>query len=993
MIRRCGIRCSCADPILDNCHEFSTCSETSCFCGQVEHAADTVVAHTLQRITQAQAYRLQSDAGGTTAEFVLEDLCNERYLMELECMQWNATVLSQMEPLYNLACAMAENNALQDDIFELRQSTEVRDISLAAYQQKLLTVTSGLTELQQAEHVLGQYAQTTDLEVWEAINMLMTPNGVGANFGSAAQELWLDKAHQDRIMLNGTQDSALGLGFIQQVIALQYSIDHNLANLRLSSQHLAAALYTLLDAEQMWWAAETGLSTGDQMWDRTLRAVRMVATGFSFFVAAQNGQEAVETMDAAGRDLVRVAGQLLTTCYDYVDQHGKSMAVGSDQTRVTDARQFIEAVRKMLDETSWRALLSLNRAVLNDGSRITVAPDAPISFKFLELDLVDGDVGDGILMNAGVGSRPSDDSIAQIRAMLMTKVRLLGSVYTVAVSHQDAISQAQFMQAAASYLATAAGSAVQSYDDFLRLPPPVRRDMQQQGSDYIRASIVSLLTIGIEYVLLSTRALEYLQLVDFDGYQIESLFLRSSQSTTFEHLYTAIDEGLFLADSALQARWGAHLDLPTPECWTQAPVHLLPLPGQMDLLKTGKVILNLSPPQGSEEQAPLTISGVVNPIQLYVVGVIEDEDIELRVTMRKVGESTQPGSRQRAGSNASWTFTSRTREYLFSYRARSCEATEAEARCRLDEINVEQPVCTPTEECSYLRHSPYGLWEVEVDIAQSDNSANNIHADGVNTGATPAIGLALDGMEELRFNICVNGVAEPGQVEAPVPSHCNTPDEDVSTFCRSLPAGQEGGVSLQPPSPSPPPAAGPYQGASGQMDGLVRNCQTMLLQIAASELHSVCCSDAGTCTGGYPLTCNEDCASLWAPFAQRCSVYVAQIFPELSPFTAQCEERAYGAQRCSPSDYREHLSDIAHECCGLNGENCPQSGSGSVVSPIPLSCNYTATCATTYEGFYARCRPRLEGLGHQRLSEFSQFLTTCQASSYTGPLRPPGNGH
>jgi hypothetical protein len=178
------------------------------------------------------------------------------------------------------------------------------------------------------------------------------------------------------------------------------------------------------------------------------------------------------------------------------------------------------------------------------------------------------------------------------------------------------------------------------------------------------------------------------------------------------------------------------------------------------------------------------------------------------------------------------------------------------------------------------------------------------------------------------------------------------------------------------------------------MDGLIHNCQTMLLQIAASELHSVCCSDAGSCTNGYPLTCNEDCASLWAPFAQRCSIYVAEIFPELSPFTAQCEERAYGAQRCSPTDYREHLNDIAHDCCGMNGENCPQSADSPItLSSIPVSCNYTATCASTYEGFYARCRPRLEGLGHQRLAEFTQFLTDCQASSHTGLLRPPGNGH
>ena len=101
-------------------------------------------------IRQAQAYRLQVN-GGKTAGFVLEDLCNERYLMELDCRHWNTTVLTQMEPLYNLACAMAENTALHDDIFSLRQATEVRDLTLAAYQQKLTTLKGRLFEMQQIQ--------------------------------------------------------------------------------------------------------------------------------------------------------------------------------------------------------------------------------------------------------------------------------------------------------------------------------------------------------------------------------------------------------------------------------------------------------------------------------------------------------------------------------------------------------------------------------------------------------------------------------------------------------------------------------------------------------------------------------------------------------------------------------------------------------------------------------------------------------------------------
>ena len=999
-------RCSCSDPILDNCHEFSTCSETDCFCGQVEHAADTVVAHTLDRITQAQAYRLQGDGGGTTTGFVLEDLCNERYLMELECMQWNATVLSQMEPLYNLACAMAENNVLQADIFALRQATEVRDLSLAAYQQKLAGIKAGLAEMQRTEHVLGENSQSSDSERSTSLGALLTPNGVGMNIGSAAHDFWLEKAQQDMLMLNGTHESADGLGYIQQVVALQYSIDHNLANLQISSQHLAAVLYTRLESEQTWWAAEAGLSTGDQMWDRTLRAVRTVATGFSFFVASQDGQEAAQVMDAAGQDVVRAAQELLTTCFNYVDQHGKSMG---DHARVADARSFIEATRRMLDETSWRAMAQLNRAVLDDGVRITVVPDASISFAFLQLGLVDADVGDDILAGASLG-RASADSIAQVRAMLMAKVRLVCSVYNVAVSHQDAVLQAEFMQARTAYLQKMAGKAAEGLDSFLSLSPESRHDAAQEGSDFIASSLVSLLTIGIEYVLLSTRALEYLQLVDFDGYRVETLYLHSTQTTSFDDIYRVVDEGLVVADNALQERWQAHLDLPAPECWTQAPVHLLPLPGQLDLLKTGKVIVNLVPPSGGPgaQVNPLTISGVVNPIQLYVVGVIEDEDIELLVSLRKVGESTQPGSRQRAGSNTSWTFTSRTREYVFSYRARSCEATEATARCRLSDVgSMHQPICTAAEECSYLRHSPYGLWEVEVDVVQSDASMNDIpgtgtggNGNGLSVDGSEALGLALDGMEELRFNICVNGVAEPGQLEAAAPSHCNTPDEDVSTFCRPLPVdGAAGGGQ----DGVPPAANGGTGGGGGggggdssrvaaniNMNGLIRNCQTMLLQIAASELHSVCCTEPDTCANGYPLTCNDDCASLWAPFAQRCSVYVEEIFPELTPFTAQCEEQAYGAQRCSTTDYRDHLGSVAQECCGANGENCAQD---PMASALPSSCNYTATCASTYEGFYAQCRPRLEGFGHQRLTEFTEFLATCQASAYVSPHRPPGNGH
>ena len=39
-------RCTCTEPILDQCHEFSTCTETDCFCGRVEQSAGSVVGHT-----------------------------------------------------------------------------------------------------------------------------------------------------------------------------------------------------------------------------------------------------------------------------------------------------------------------------------------------------------------------------------------------------------------------------------------------------------------------------------------------------------------------------------------------------------------------------------------------------------------------------------------------------------------------------------------------------------------------------------------------------------------------------------------------------------------------------------------------------------------------------------------------------------------------------------------------------------------------------------
>jgi hypothetical protein len=287
-----------------------------------------------------------------------------------------------------------------------------------------------------------------------------------------------------------------------------------------------------------------------------------------------------------------------------------------------------------------------------------------------------------------------------------------------------------------------------------------------------------------------------------------------------------------------------------------------------------------------------------------------------------------------------------------------------------------------------------------VDVVQSDPSANDPGRVGF-----------LDALEELRFNICVNGVPAPGQTQAASPTHCNTPDEDVSTFCRPLPAGPGAPAAGAGGTPPPPPlvpgdapgtgggaggggAATAYSAAASNMNGLVRNCQTQLLQIAASELHSVCCTGAESCASGYPLTCTADCALLWAPFAQSCSTYVGEIFPELTPFTAQCEAQAYGAERCDVGYYQQQLGTVATQCCGANGENCD-----AATSALPSSCNHTAACAPTYEGFYARCRPRVEGLGHQRLGEFSDFLATCQSSYYIDPFAtagvapPDGGGH
>lgn len=93
---------------------------------------------------------------------------------------------------------------------------------------------------------------------------------------------------------------------------------------------------------------------------------------------------------------------------------------------------------------------------------------------------------------------------------------------------------------------------------------------------------------------------------------------------------------------------------------------------------------------------------------------------------------------------------------------------------------------------------------------------------------------------------------------------CNLADVDAST--------QMGSTVRNPYNTlyEKPVAANAVQGGDGPIG--VAGCAAMLTSISADVNH-ICCPEGG-CLHGVPNTCNEECATIWMPFAQQCSEFV-----------------------------------------------------------------------------------------------------------------------
>lgn len=160
---------------------------------------------------------------------------------------------------------------------------------------------------------------------------------------------------------------------------------------------------------------------------------------------------------------------------------------------------------------------------------------------------------------------------------------------------------------------------------------------------------------------------------------------------------------------------------------------------------------------------------------------------------------------------------------------------------------------------------------------------------------------------------------------------------------------------------------------------LIVRCTERLASVS-SAVNSACCPTAAACGGGVPADCSAACAALWEPFALKCSKFLDGEFPQFSSFTSKCEATSFpaGNERCSDAVWAAQIAQVATDCCGANGELC--------TGPVPSECS--AACIPTYEAFYARCHEEFPNRAADQMTQFSSFLSACQAAD-DAPLAPP----
>ena len=142
--------CDVAGGLPGTCHEFSVCSGNDCFCGTSEHGTSAVVAATMERLATAQQYKQMDNP--TAAQTSFQQVCNEKYLMELDCMRWNQSVRVEMGRLYGLSCSLADNSAKGFDVADLRSSPEVRPATFLQYQAKIAALNTTIQQLHAVRH-------------------------------------------------------------------------------------------------------------------------------------------------------------------------------------------------------------------------------------------------------------------------------------------------------------------------------------------------------------------------------------------------------------------------------------------------------------------------------------------------------------------------------------------------------------------------------------------------------------------------------------------------------------------------------------------------------------------------------------------------------------------------------------------------------------------------------------------------------------------------
>ena len=865
-------------------------------------ASGAIVDHAQEWLARATDYHLQAVV--TNAAVIAHQLCMEERLLYLPCFSSSETHMATLSEIYGDACELADVLGKVNAAGDPYQPNEVKPLTYTMYELFFQLANADIQQIQQsvdvessAQQVIQQYeidaaATGADDAHWYSRQAQVSNDMASAYFASVQQlQTQIDSKQQ-----------ALGIDQTSLITSLQSQV---------AEQH--AALTSAMDQADKAAKKQLAKDVGKTLFSVILAVVAAPETAGLSLTAA-----AVQTAEFVGgnKDVQTAAKSLGMDAVTYgMEVHADQGCGHLNQQECDDLDAQIDAATAQLRNVrdcleSLDGLMRFNNLVLNEHATVTAADLPKVSLLRASLGQIDASVAVQVFANAATLGAVATD-VTQLVALIQSKFDVVTNYYKAKLSSQDSAAQQTRFQHRAD---RAQALALQSQAHLAAL------------GTYLDVQLRSKCFLLLQYLIQQTQAYEYMALAT-DHNIVQILQQLAAQKVTVQDYAQLLND----AHSKLTQKWERTLVAANNcggETWSSTEFLFSDLAGNT-FQDDGHLTVSI----GIPEQVGYS-HVTFQDVRVYILGVQVDAPVTITFIKRGVSKFLDETGKE-------WTFTHQDTNPAFNsgyeYRGTSCDITAWPAHGASGSL-----FCADMHSV-YMKYSPYGVWDVQVDDRSLDFSA----ATGIRFAFKLATSTSL-----ATYTSGPRYIFRVGQTESEIAAN-----------------NQCGGGSALASRPPPPPTPAGSHSPCANVAELTAYTQTV---------NSACCVGKKSCVNGFTSSCSQACAVVLLPMQSACASFLSQGGTAFASLNTLIDTAAASCPQ-SPNDCttvdecNAYAARVTAECCDEPTESC--------ASGIPKTCN--AGCAAVLLPMQASCSDFLSGLIYRQLkSTIDAAAASC-----------PGGGH